>query len=110
MGRGRRPHSKNSMSSAATKLVCDWLHQDHEAGNYWKKQAEEQRESARWSREVKENGDPLERTAIRRLTIQLQEEIKREIPTKVTGLYRDLLQEVMQDVNWAELAEDLIQP
>jgi chemotaxis protein MotB len=110
MGKGRRSYSAKEKSSPATKLVNDWLHQDKEVHQYWRKQAEEQREAARWSRDVKEDGASIEKTAIRKLTAQMQEEMRREIPKKTSGIYRDLLDEALLDINWTELAEDLIQP
>jgi chemotaxis protein MotB len=110
MGQGRRSYSQKRKSSAATKMVGDWLHQDNEVSKYWKKQAADQRESAHWSKDVKENGGSIEKEATRKLSLQLQEEMKREIPTQVDGVYRELLREIMLDVHWDEIAEDLIQP
>jgi chemotaxis protein MotB len=107
-GQGRRSYSKKGYSSPATKLVSDWLHHDKEASTYWQKQAHDQRESARWSKNVKENVETIEKVAVRKLTSQLQEELKREMPLEVDGIYRDLLNELFLDINWAEIAEDLI--
>ena len=109
MGQGRRSFTQKRKSSPATKLVNDWLHEDKELSQYWKKQAEDQRESARWSVNVKEHGMSIEKEATRKLTAQLQDEIKREIPAKADGIYRELLQEMILDVHWDEIAEDLIE-
>jgi chemotaxis protein MotB len=109
MGQGRRSFTQKRKSSPATKLVSDWLHEDTEVSTYWKKQAQDQRESARWSLNVKENGVSIEREATRKLVAQLQDEIKREIPAKADGIYRELLQEIFLDVHWDEIAEDLIE-
>jgi flagellar motor protein MotB len=107
-GQGRKSFTQERLSSRATKLVNDWLHEDKDAAIYWRKQAKDQREAARWSREVKEEKKTIEFVATRRLILQFQEEMSRDIPKKADGLYRDLLQQVLQDVNWAELSEDLV--
>src|SRR4051812_19629547 len=58
-GQGRKSFT-SERKSTATKLVNDWLHLDKEASTYWRKQANDQLEAARWSREFKEEKKPLE--------------------------------------------------
>ena len=108
LGHGRRAYGQKRKSSPATKVVNDWLHHDEKLSKYWKKQAEDQHEAARWSKNVKENGATVDKEAVRTLTMQLQDEIKRDIPMQAAGIYRDLIHEVMFDVNWDEIAEDLL--
>lgn len=108
MGRGRRAFGQKRKSSPATKVVNDWIYGDAAAGKYWKKQAEDQREAARWSKNVKQNGASVEREAVRQLTLQLQEEVRKDIPAQATGIYRDLMNEALFDVNWDEIAQDLL--
>jgi len=107
-GQGRKSFSANRPNSTATRLVNNWLHLDKEASAYWRKQAKDQRETARWSREVKDEKKTVELVAAKLLVVQLQHELKREIPKKADGVYRELLEQVLSDVNWLELAEDLI--
>ena len=107
-GQGRKSFTASRHSSTATKLVNDWLRRDKEAAAYWHKQANDQREAARWSREVKEEKKTVEAVATRQLVSQLQTELKRDIPKKADGVYRDLLNQTLTDINWLELAEDLI--
>src|SRR5436309_13374502 len=71
LGQGRRSHSATRFSSPATKLVADWLIEDKTAKDYWEKQVADQLESARWSKEVKKNGIPVNDVAIRKLAAQL---------------------------------------
>jgi chemotaxis protein MotB len=110
LGQGRRSHSALRLSSPATKLVWEWLHQDKQAGQYWKKQVQDQIEAARWSREVKDKKAGVNEFAIRKLAAQLKEEVMRDIPAKTTGVYRDLLLDAFAEVHWSEIAEDLIGP
>lgn len=107
MGSGRRSYSPLRINSPATKLVRDWLHNDETARVYWQKQANDQRESARWAREVKSRKLSIKDVAISRLAAQLQEELLRDTP-KTTGLYREIMLDAFNEVNWTEIAEDLI--
>src|SRR5437868_1476958 len=54
MGRGRRPFTQKRKSSGVTRLVSEWIHEDKELTDYWTKQAQDQREAARWSKNVKD--------------------------------------------------------
>ena len=107
-GQGRRSCCEGRRASQATKVVANWIHHDKQAIDYWRQQAKDQLESARWSKEVKENRSTPEKTAIRLLTSQLQEEIGREIPARTGGVYREMVDEIMQQINWTEIAEDLV--
>ena len=108
-GKGRRSYSENRHHSQGTKVVSDWIHHDKTASDYWHKQAKDQLAAASWSKEVKENRSTVEKTATRLLTAQLEEEVTREIPAKTGGMYREMLREIIQQINWTEIAEDLIE-
>ena len=43
------------------------------------------------------------------MTVQLREEFERDVPAKLDGVYRKLLLEAFHDVNWDEIAEDLVE-
>lgn len=107
-GKGRRGHSSTRLHSPTTKLIRDWLHQDENASQYWQKQVRAQIESARWSKEAKQKGVLPTDIAVQKLATQLREELVREAPAKATGFYRDLVLSAFDEVNWTELAEDLI--
>jgi len=108
MGRGRSPFTQKRKSSGVTKLVNDWIRDDKQLSDYWMKQAQHQREAARWSKSVKDGTTTLEKEAARLLLTQLKDEFKRDIPAKTKGMYRDILEETFLDVHWEEIAEDLI--
>jgi chemotaxis protein MotB len=109
LGTGRRSHS-DRRPGQSTKAVADWIHHDKQSGEYWRRQAKEQLEAARWTKEVKEGRSTIEKTAIGLLTKQLEDELAREIPAKTAGMYRAMIDEIMQQINWTEIAEDLIAP
>lgn len=108
LGHGRNPYLRIEPNSVCTKLVSDWIHADKTARTYWHQQAQRQRDLARWAQHGETNADAAERTALRELTRQLKEEIRRDLPARLDNPYRDLLSEAIAEVNWTELAEDLL--
>ncbi len=108
MGQGRRAFGQKRASSPVTKIINDWLQKDPKISQFWAKQAQELKETAQWSEDAKKKDGSAEKQALRKLTIQLQEEFKRNMPPKTEGIYRDLLLETSLDINWEEIAEDLM--
>lgn len=108
LGQGRHSHSGLRFSSPATRLVHEWVHREDDANRYWKKQASDQLEAARWVKEVKEKRTTSTQVAVARLARQMKEEIVREAPKNAEGVYRALLLDAFDEVNWTQLAEDLI--
>ncbi|MBY0228224.1 MAG: hypothetical protein K2W96_02970 [Gemmataceae bacterium] len=108
LGKGRTSYTDPRESSPTTKMVADWLHGDEQALGYWKKQARQAREAARTSREVIDRGATPDEAAAQLLASRMRDEIGREIPPQVKGIQRDILAAGLADVNWGELAEDIL--
>jgi chemotaxis protein MotB len=108
MGRGRNSHTRKGESSPATKLVADWLHSNDEAGKHWREQAKRAVELASVAPEVQNKSLSPQDAAIRILAKQMRDELTRGVAEKTTDLHQDLLFEVFAEVNWNEIAEDLI--
>jgi flagellar motor protein MotB len=108
LGQGRRSHTPLRVASPATKMVRDWLHDDPKAQKYWDKQAKDRLEEACWSKDVKDKGASINDVAVRKLAIQLQDELVRQAPKQFSGIYHELLMDAFLEVNWTEIAEDLI--
>jgi hypothetical protein len=89
-------------------MVRDWLHDDPKAQKYWDKQAKDRLEEACWSKDVKDKGASINDVAVRKLAIQLQDELVRQAPKQFSGIYHELLMDAFLEVNWTEIAEDLI--
>jgi flagellar motor protein MotB len=106
--KGRKSYSTENEPSPATKTVHDWLVADNTANTYWQQQAREARAGAQRSPEVKNKIIGEQEEAVRRLARQMQDEIKSGMPAKAKGLYQDLLNVTMKDVNWSQIAEDLL--
>ncbi len=108
MGQGRRAFGQKRASSPVTKLINDWLQKDPKTSQYWAKQAQDLKETAQWTNDAKKNDGSADKQAVRKLTMQLQEEFRNNMPSKTEGIYRDLLLETSLDINWEEIAEDLM--
>lgn len=108
LGRGRNPYVSKEPNSVCTKLLSDWLHADKEASRYWREQAQRQRDLSRWTLHGEDKVEKSERVAIRELARQLKAEIKEKIPAALKKPYADLLTEAIVEVNWEEIAEDLL--
>jgi chemotaxis protein MotB len=108
LGRGRNSHSRKSESSPPTKLISDWLNSNEESSKYWHDQAIRAVELAKVSPEVRNKTQTEQEVAVRILAKQLRDSMTQGASEKTTDLHRDLLFEVLAEVNWNELAEDLI--
>ena len=106
MGSGRSSFTAGKEFSHSTKLMNDWLHNDAKTYVYWKEQARQCRDKARSSADAN-TPDLAYRLAVTMLATQMKAEITQAIPTEVKGVYQDLLFEIITDVNWTEIAEDI---
>jgi flagellar motor protein MotB len=107
MGRGRQSYDSPREPSPATKAVGDWIRNDKERFKYWREQAQRCRVAAGLPGPENRGGTPTE-VAVRELANQLRAEITGAIPADVKGVHQDLLINSINDVNWAQLAEDLL--
>ncbi len=108
LGPGRKSYTPGSENGVATKLVGDWLASDKEANEYWRQQAQHQRTQAAKTKHTGGKRASVERTAARELAKQLRDEFSRGIPPQVNDLCKNLLRDAFAEVNWQEIAEDLL--
>jgi flagellar motor protein MotB len=107
-GRGRNSYSSPTEGSWSTKLVGEFIHGDERTNKHWREQANRAREAAADTPEVRSRQKTMEEIAAKLLSKQLREEFVKSIPTNASGVYQDLLYVGMAEVNWVELAEDLV--
>ena len=108
LGQGRKSHTAPGERSPSTKLVSAWLRSDSKAMQHWYEKAQTTRDWAAGIKEVQEKHIPAERAATLQLARLLKNEITSEIAFNVQGIQQELLFEAMNQVNWPELAEDLL--
>jgi flagellar motor protein MotB len=108
-GRGRATYSPpKDAGSVATKTVSDWIRSRGADGKYWSTQVDLARNWARMSNELLHQEGSVEQAAAQQLSRQLKDTITRNALSDNAGLPRELLAIILSDVNWTELAEDLL--
>lgn len=109
LGQGRHSHSTATLTSRATKLVGDWVFfSDSEDAKKWREKAAEIRNSPSYGKGSRDKPGVTEEEAALQLARQMKEAFTRGVSARDDGPQRDLLYEIMGDVNWQELAEDLL--
>jgi len=107
-GTGRMSYTRGGDRGPATKRVSDWLHGDAAALKYWQGQARRQRDLAAASADVRDRLCTADELAARELARQLETEVSRDAAAQANGLSLELLRGALGEVNWTELAEDLL--
>lgn len=108
MGQGRHSYSQPVPKSPQTKAVADWIHSKQDQLQHWLREAERSYWLAAQSPEVRLKRRPVREVATQQLARRLREEFADNIPPSVSGIYQDLLYFSLSEVNWAEIAEDLL--
>lgn len=106
--KGRQTHSQPGVKSPSTKRVSDFLAADPKGMAEWRAKASKQREVAAKSREVLEGTMTANEMAVQQLSRILRTEMSKDVTTAPNALYQDLILDSFSDVNWKQLAEDLL--
>ncbi len=107
LGRGRSSYTRGE-SGSPTKLVADWLHHDEATQQRWREAAKKAREQAERLPVVQEGKLTVEEAAAQILAKKIADEIRQLTPSNLEGVHQDLLLNVLNDVNWREIAEDIL--
>lgn len=108
-GRGRRNYSsQDHVTAHSTQMVSNWLRTDEASKDSWINRAREIRESVANSAVGDENPERLDEETARRLSAEMKEKTLQGIPKDSDGIYFDMLNDSLSNVNWNEIAEDLI--
>lgn len=108
VGKGRQSFNEDGPSSRVTKMVNDNIHANAETLQYWRNEANKERAAAAKSPEVMDRKRPINEVAIASLAKRMRDEWSRKIPPQAKGVYQELLFSSLAEVNWAQLAEDLL--
>ncbi|QEL15344.1 flagellar motor protein MotB [Limnoglobus roseus] len=109
VGRGRSSFTESAESSRVTKVVNDGIHASGETLQYWRGEANKHREEAARSPEVVDQKRPINEVATAALAKKMRDEWSQKIPPQAKGVYQDLLFSSLADVNWTQIAEDMLQ-
>ena len=108
MGKGRLGHTTRDNFSPATKSVSEHVLKDEAQKKRWKAEAAKQLDAANRSEDVKDKKIGPQALAAKTLAKQMQAEITKAVAKDTKGLYQDLLYGSFAEVNWVEIAEDLL--
>ena len=94
---GKEAEQYNGWTNYETWAVSLWIDNEEPSYGYWRAEA------ARYREDVEDWTE-----AISGLAEQLKEEISDNAPTAEPSVYSDLLNAALSEVNWAEIAENLL--
>jgi chemotaxis protein MotB len=109
LGRGRATYTDETDMGYATHMVGEWIRSDADMNDHWLKQAEECRNEAEMSETVRSKKSNTDDVAKSLLTKRLKSEVMENIPGQVKGIYQDMLYAALGEVQWDQIAEELIE-
>jgi hypothetical protein len=98
----------NGWNTFETWLVSLWLDNEEPSYRYWREQTAYHHRAAPACKQVKEGIWNTEQAARINLANQLKAEIIDESPVSGASLYCDLLNAAFSEVDWYEIAENLL--
>jgi flagellar motor protein MotB len=94
--------------SPATAAVINWLRADAKRFEYWRAQAQRCREEVAAAQKAVNQDKTPEQLATRRLAQLLSAELVKGIPKETPDVYKDLLFGSFKEVNWEQVAEEIM--
>jgi len=107
-GRGRDSYTDDGDKGYATQMVGEWIRGDNKLNEHWLEQAEECRAEAERSLSADDDKSKLDEVARAKLRKRLKEEILSNVPPQVKGVYQDMLFAALNEVQWDQLANDIL--
>jgi chemotaxis protein MotB len=109
LGHGRVSHTEpTDVRSSATKVVSDWLHKKSEKDSYWQNETQAARDRAKMSKDLLKKPGSVDDVAKQQLSAVMRERISRTVQSERSELSQELLSQILAEVNWTELAEDML--
>jgi chemotaxis protein MotB len=108
VGKGRNSYSKVLESNQVTKLVSDSIFSDKVTYRNWKDRASALREEALKLSGGTNTSEAALKGVTRQLANELESQMGRDAAKNAKGFFLDLIHETLTQVNWSEIADDLI--
>jgi chemotaxis protein MotB len=107
LGMGRETYTEDDqIASPGTKLMSDHLLAETETSEFWQQQAEKEIHNASFS--SGDDPDKAKEIATNVVARKMQNKMLDGIPRELPDVYRDMLFNALQDVNWEQIAEDVV--
>ncbi len=106
-GRGTRQTTSDGKPSPSTATVMNWVRADAKRYQHWKAEAQRCRETAHVQKAVNQTRTP-EEVAVRQLTLLLKNEVGNGVPNDTPDVYKDLLFGTFKEINWDQVAQELL--
>lgn len=102
--------SYNGYSNYETWCVSLWIDNEEPSYRYWRSVAEECKEEAPTCRQVRDGYWEEDRAAVFLLEDRLKEEISDSNPLiEQANMWADLLNAALSEVDWREIAENMLE-
>lgn len=98
----------NGWTNYATWAVALWIDNDEGSQTYWRQEAAREMQEAPNGQMVRDGVWTADEAARFNLAEQLKSESTDTAPDLGASVYSDLLQAALDDVNWKEIAENII--
>jgi chemotaxis protein MotB len=106
-GRGTRTPSEHQKPSASTAAVLSWIRESPNRLQHWKAQAQKCREAAAAQKAVNQAKSPDE-LATDQLAQMLSSELVAGLPAQTPEVYKRMVLESLKDVDWHQVAGEII--
>lgn len=106
--RGSEMPTKSGEKGTATALLLRWLNTDPKMKKKWDEERLAVHESALRSPEVRDGSATVRDIEVRELSVRLKAVFVGDNPAKATDVYQQLMLWSIQEVNWDEIASELI--
>jgi flagellar motor protein MotB len=94
--------------SPATRAVLEWIRSDPKRVQHWKAQAQRCREEIAAAQKAVNQTKTPEELVTQQLAQLLSAEVAGGLPKDVPNVYKDLIFVSVKDVNWEQVAEDIL--
>jgi hypothetical protein len=108
MDNGRHQYTPSDQMSPATRTILTWIQSDEKRYRYWKVQAQKSRDAVATTSPPLGVAKSPEELAIQHLAQQLRAEFTGGIPPETPEVYKNLVLYSFHEVNWTQIAEDLL--
>jgi flagellar motor protein MotB len=94
--------------SPATAAVLTWIRADAKRMRYWKEQAQRCREEVAAAQKAVNQTKTPEELVTQQLAQRLSAEIAGNVPKNTPDVYKDLIFTSVKEVNWEQVADDIL--